>query len=571
MTTVSSFSTRSRPLNPLASSPEWTHARFERAVDIIQSLPKSGPIQTNYDDKLSLYASYKQATEGDINTSRPGLLDVLGRAKWDAWNKRKGLTQMQAERAYVEALIRILKGYADRTQAVELLKELETFSLPRPGLTVAGHGSIAPSRTDSTHSSDSDSSSTASYDDRRSMPPPPLPSSSRHHHQHHPTRSSRTLAPLPPASVTGGRSRPAHSQTLPQPAPADAVAPPLPGYGPPRTQPDVIRHSPRRTHRHRRRRSREYSSSDSETGSGSMSGSESEEEDTRNYHPAASHRSYTPVQQHQQRQQPLPPSSQRGPPSLPPHPSQLASHALRPPPPFPMPSSLRSVAGSERSGAPPSLPHGAGQAQQIAVAYPPGFVPAQAQRILPPPSIAPLTATNLRTGTPTTPASVAGAVPIQPRPELDAALQRIQTSLTALHERLSLLESTPSPSSSSALTSASSPLALVRELVRRIFILLRLRSRPISPPSSPNLSFRHPARPPTPSLLSLLFRLSASLFRTAKRTVGDALVVFAVVVILGRMRGVDVPRLVSGWVIRYAVGAGAGSGGRGERGRLGGA
>ncbi|GAA5895271.1 hypothetical protein JCM6882_006633 [Rhodosporidiobolus microsporus] len=558
MTTVSSFSTRSRPPpHPLASSPDWVHARFERAVDIIQSLPKSGPIQTNYDDKLSLYASYKQATEGDIKTNRPGLLDVLGRAKWDAWNKRKGLSQMEAERLYVDALIRILKGYADRTQAVELLRELETFSLDPRG----GRGSIAPSRTESSHSSDS--SSTASYDDRRSMPPPPLPSSSRH--LQHPTRSSRTLAPPPhPASATAGSRLP---------APADTVAPPLPGYGPPRTQPDTIRHSPRRAreHRHRRRRSYTSSGSGSETGSGTESDSEGED-DTRQYHPAPSQRSFA--------QQALPPPSHRGPPSLPPHPSHLSSaaHPVRPPlPPFPMPSSLRSVAGSE-VGAAPSLVGGGG-AQQVAVAYPPGYVPPQlAQRVTP------LTATNLRTavvaaaspaaaGSPA-PASIAaataGAAQQPQQPQLDAALQRIQTSLTALHERLSLLESSPSPSSPNALTSSSSPLALLRELLRRILLLLRLRTHHMpSPPSSPSLSLRRPARPAAPSLLSLLWRLSASLFRTARRTASDALVVFAVVVILGRMRGVDVPRVVSGWVVRYAVG-GNGRAGR-ERGRLGGA
>ncbi|ORY74515.1 acyl-CoA-binding protein, partial [Leucosporidium creatinivorum] len=88
--------------------------RFDRAVDIVQSLPRSGPIQTNYDDKLLLYSAYsptastnKAPTEGDIKASRPGLLDVLGRAKWDAWNKRKGLSTEEAERLYVQGLLKV--------------------------------------------------------------------------------------------------------------------------------------------------------------------------------------------------------------------------------------------------------------------------------------------------------------------------------------------------------------------------------------------------------------------------------------------------------------------------------
>lgn len=40
--------------------------------------------------QLALYALFKQGTVGDINTSRPGIFDPKGRAKWDAWEKQKG-------------------------------------------------------------------------------------------------------------------------------------------------------------------------------------------------------------------------------------------------------------------------------------------------------------------------------------------------------------------------------------------------------------------------------------------------------------------------------------------------
>ncbi|KAG7474175.1 acyl-CoA-binding domain-containing protein 7 [Solea senegalensis] len=39
---------------------------------------------------LDLYGLYKQATVGDVNTDRPGLFDMKGKAKWDAWDSRKG-------------------------------------------------------------------------------------------------------------------------------------------------------------------------------------------------------------------------------------------------------------------------------------------------------------------------------------------------------------------------------------------------------------------------------------------------------------------------------------------------
>jgi acyl-CoA-binding protein len=51
---------------------------------------------------LALYGLYKQATVGDISGSRPGMLDLKGRAKFDAWADRKGLSRDEARRAYVD-------------------------------------------------------------------------------------------------------------------------------------------------------------------------------------------------------------------------------------------------------------------------------------------------------------------------------------------------------------------------------------------------------------------------------------------------------------------------------------
>jgi len=58
---------------------------------------------------LELYALYKQADAGDVAGNRPGVLDVVGRAKYDAWAKRKGVSRDEAMQAYVE-LVRKLKA-----------------------------------------------------------------------------------------------------------------------------------------------------------------------------------------------------------------------------------------------------------------------------------------------------------------------------------------------------------------------------------------------------------------------------------------------------------------------------
>jgi diazepam-binding inhibitor (GABA receptor modulating acyl-CoA-binding protein) len=61
------------------------------------------------DTLLELYALYKQATSGDVNGSRPGMLDVKGRAKYDAWAKRKGMTKDAAMQAYIDLVAKHAK------------------------------------------------------------------------------------------------------------------------------------------------------------------------------------------------------------------------------------------------------------------------------------------------------------------------------------------------------------------------------------------------------------------------------------------------------------------------------
>ncbi|KAA2237615.1 acyl-CoA-binding protein, partial [Chitinophaga agrisoli] len=52
------------------------------------------------DENLALYSLYKQATIGDVNIAQPsGLVES---AKWKAWNGRKGISQDDAKKQYIE-------------------------------------------------------------------------------------------------------------------------------------------------------------------------------------------------------------------------------------------------------------------------------------------------------------------------------------------------------------------------------------------------------------------------------------------------------------------------------------
>ena len=54
------------------------------------------------DEKLEFYGLFKQATVGDCNTERPGMFDPKGKAKWDAWDAKKGMSSDDAKQAYID-------------------------------------------------------------------------------------------------------------------------------------------------------------------------------------------------------------------------------------------------------------------------------------------------------------------------------------------------------------------------------------------------------------------------------------------------------------------------------------
>lgn len=80
---------------------------FEKAAEEAKTLPSG----VTDEDKLALYALFKQATIGDVNTSRPGLLDFTGKAKWDAWQKQQGKSQEAAMQEYIELVASLKTKY----------------------------------------------------------------------------------------------------------------------------------------------------------------------------------------------------------------------------------------------------------------------------------------------------------------------------------------------------------------------------------------------------------------------------------------------------------------------------
>lgn len=85
--------------------------QFNAAVDKVRNAPVDGDFKPSNDYKLTMYALYRQATDGDVSGKRPGMLNVVERAKYDAWAKRKGMTRDQAMQAYVDEVDKVEAQY----------------------------------------------------------------------------------------------------------------------------------------------------------------------------------------------------------------------------------------------------------------------------------------------------------------------------------------------------------------------------------------------------------------------------------------------------------------------------
>jgi diazepam-binding inhibitor (GABA receptor modulating acyl-CoA-binding protein) len=73
---------------------------FDAAVANSKKLPQRPDNST----LLKIYGLYKQATQGDVTEKKPGFGDMIGRAKWDAWNAVKGTSTDDAKQRYVDLI-----------------------------------------------------------------------------------------------------------------------------------------------------------------------------------------------------------------------------------------------------------------------------------------------------------------------------------------------------------------------------------------------------------------------------------------------------------------------------------
>ncbi len=76
---------------------------FENAQKDIKKLTKRPDDGT----LLKLYALYKQGSAGDVQGDKPGFFDFVGAAKYEAWEKLKGLSNDDAKQQYVDLVAKL--------------------------------------------------------------------------------------------------------------------------------------------------------------------------------------------------------------------------------------------------------------------------------------------------------------------------------------------------------------------------------------------------------------------------------------------------------------------------------
>ncbi len=73
--------------------------KFEETAELIKKINLE---VLSDEEKLEIYSLFKQGSIGDVNTPKPGMFALKDKAKWNAWESKKGMSQDEAKKQYVE-------------------------------------------------------------------------------------------------------------------------------------------------------------------------------------------------------------------------------------------------------------------------------------------------------------------------------------------------------------------------------------------------------------------------------------------------------------------------------------
>ena len=89
--------------------PEDLERKYAEAANIAKE--RKPPISLSTDQKIAMYCHYKQVEVGPVDIPRPGFFDLVGRAKWDAWNALGNMSREEAMKKYIEIVNDIYSAF----------------------------------------------------------------------------------------------------------------------------------------------------------------------------------------------------------------------------------------------------------------------------------------------------------------------------------------------------------------------------------------------------------------------------------------------------------------------------
>uniref|UniRef100_A0AC34FFH7 ACB domain-containing protein n=1 Tax=Panagrolaimus sp. ES5 TaxID=591445 RepID=A0AC34FFH7_9BILA len=121
--------------NNVTEIPENIDEMFDVAVEIVQNLPKKGPVSASYDQMLSFYSLYKQATKGPCKMSQPPFWNPVEKYKWSGWHSLGNMDSKKAKYLYLTKIQKKIDEVLETYDVTEWMggdsEKLETFLRPK--------------------------------------------------------------------------------------------------------------------------------------------------------------------------------------------------------------------------------------------------------------------------------------------------------------------------------------------------------------------------------------------------------------------------------------------------------
>ncbi|EGR34567.1 hypothetical protein IMG5_007270 [Ichthyophthirius multifiliis] len=86
--------------------------KFNKALNFIKEPPKGHPpVELTNQQKLTFYALFQQAKQGQCKGSQPSRLKIIERAKYDAWKALGNLSKEDSMNKYITELTKIAPNW----------------------------------------------------------------------------------------------------------------------------------------------------------------------------------------------------------------------------------------------------------------------------------------------------------------------------------------------------------------------------------------------------------------------------------------------------------------------------